>query len=170
LPSWMKKPRFSESSEEEEQETPAMARQLTNQSEANRKPSKETEGIGERREDEVSPTSVSKKKRTTQIVLHGDDSVATTSDHEPATSPMRVVFNKLRGETWRVDQEFLVSLEDSNPVREAAVDYRRQGFDFYDSQYRILSLETCLEDIAQGRIRTIFLRPRQPSGVLGKRK
>jgi hypothetical protein len=43
--------------------------------------------------------SVRKEKRATQIVLHGDDSVATTSDHEPATSPMRVVFNKLRGET-----------------------------------------------------------------------
>jgi hypothetical protein len=147
-----------------------MAGQLTNQSNANRKLSKETKGIGERREDEVSTTSVSKEKWTTQIVLHGDDSVATTSDHEPAASPMRVVFNKLRGETWKFDQEFLVSLEDPNPVREAVVGYRRRGFDFYDSQDRILSLETCLEDIAQDKIRTVFLRPRQPSGVLGKRK
>jgi hypothetical protein len=113
---------------------------------------------------------VSKEKRTTQIVLQGDDSVAITSDHEPATSPMRVVFNKLRGETWKVDQEFLVSLEDPNPVREAAVKYRRRGFEFYDSQDRILSLETCLEDIAQDKIRTIFLRPRQPPAVFGKRR
>jgi hypothetical protein len=194
----MKKPRFSESSEEEEQETPAMARQLTNQSEANREPSEETKGIGERREDEVSSTSVREGKRTTQIVLtqsssapqefagpaqrdrvkadqsqrqrYGGDSVATTSGHEPATPPMRVVFNKLHGKTWKFDQEVLVGLEDPNPVRVAAMGYRRRGFDFYDSQDRILSLETCLEDIAQDKIRTIFLRHRQPSAVLGKRK
>jgi hypothetical protein len=65
MPSWMEKPRFLESLEEEEQETLAMARQLTNQSEANRKPSKETKGSGERREDEVSSTSVRKEKRAT---------------------------------------------------------------------------------------------------------
>jgi hypothetical protein len=50
------------------------------------------------------------------------------------------------------------------------VEYQRQGFEFYDSQGRILSLETCLEDIAQDKIRTIFLRPRQPLAVLGKRR
>jgi hypothetical protein len=193
-----KKPRLLEGSEQEGQETPAMARQLTNQSKANREPSEETKGIGERREDEVSSTSVRKGKRTTQIVLtqsssapqdfagpaqrdrvkadqsqrqrYGGDSVATTSDHEPATSPMRVVFNKLHGKTLKFDQEVLVGLEDPNPVREVVVEYQRQGFEFYDSQDRILSLETCLEDIAQDKIRTIFLRPRQPPAVLGKRR
>jgi hypothetical protein len=64
-----KKQRLLESSEQEGQETPAMARQLTDQSEANREPSEETKGIGERREDEVSSTSVREGKRTTQIVL-----------------------------------------------------------------------------------------------------
>jgi hypothetical protein len=83
---------------------------------------------------------------------------------------MRVVFNKLHGKTWKFDQEVLVGLQDPNPVRVAVVEYQRQGFEFYDSQDRILSLETCLEDIAQDKIRTIFLRPRQPPAVLGKRR
>jgi hypothetical protein len=83
---------------------------------------------------------------------------------------MQVVFNKFHRKTLKFNQEVLVSLEDPNPVSIAVVEYQRQGFEFYNNQDRMLSLETYLEDIAQDKIRTIFLRPRQPPAVLRKRR
>jgi hypothetical protein len=110
------------------------------------------------------------KADQSQRQRYSGNSVATTSDHKPATSPMQVVFNKFHRKTSKFNQEVLVGLEDPNPVSIAVVEYQRQGFEFYNNQDRMLSLETYLEDIAQDKIRTIFLRPRQPPAVLRKRR
>jgi hypothetical protein len=69
----------------------------------------------------------------------------------------------LSGDTWVVDQEVFASPEDPAPVRQAAEAYLGERMRLFDSDGRLMSVETCSKDVFQDRAHAIFLRREEKS-------
>jgi hypothetical protein len=83
---------------------------------------------------------------------------AATFDQEQTASQVCVEFRIINGESSTLDKKVLASPENPEPVREAAQAYHERHMKLYDSGGRILSVETCLEDVIKDKTPTIYLR------------
>jgi hypothetical protein len=76
-----------------------------------------------------------------------------------AALPVLITFKTYNGEAWVVKQIVQTNVDDPEPVRRAAEKHQSDAMKLYDSHNRVLSIETCMEDVLQDRTKTIFLFP-----------
>jgi myosin heavy subunit len=86
-------------------------------------------------------------------------SVQRQPEASSAALPVLITFKTYNGETWVVKQIVQTNVDDPEPVRRAAERYQSDAMKLYDSHNRVLSIETCMEDVLQDRTKTIFLFP-----------
>jgi hypothetical protein len=76
-----------------------------------------------------------------------------------AASQVCIQLKMLSGDTGVVRQEVFASPDDPTPVRQAAEAYMRQSMRLFDSDDRLMTIETCLKDVLRDRAHAMFLRP-----------
>jgi hypothetical protein len=86
-------------------------------------------------------------------------SVQRQPEASSAALPVLITFKTYNGETWVVKQVVQTNVDDPEPVRRAAEKYQSDAMKLYDSHDRVLSIETCMEDVLQDRTKTIFIFP-----------
>jgi hypothetical protein len=148
-------------------------------------PSQRRTAKGIRREyREIDPGSLAKSKRITQVgglaQQQAGHSKATVLDAESSPLPVYIQFKIFKDETWVRDQAIMTNARDPEPIRTEAEKYRNKGMTLFDKEGRMLSIQTCMEDVLQDGTNTIFLcrpgenmhftysLPRQPGQIAWK--
>jgi hypothetical protein len=125
-------------------------------------PSQRRTAKGIRREyREIDPGSLAKSKRITQVggltQQQAGHSKATVLDTESSPLPVYIQFKIFKDETWVRDQAIITNARDPEPIRTEAEKYRNKGMTLFDKEGRMLSIQTCMEDVLQDGTNTIFL-------------
>jgi hypothetical protein len=152
----------------QKRKTPSIAKQWNEAStpaEASSSRSIVPEGLGQQHRALALSSPGKSGRRITQLggLTQQQTAVSDQSDQQQrggksAASPVLITFKSYTGDTWVVDQKIEISLHDPEAVRRAAEKYQSDAMKLYDSRNRVLSIETCLEDVLQDGTKTIFVR------------
>jgi hypothetical protein len=136
------------------------AQVTSSQAEADPSQSRTAKGMG-RKNRKIASSSLTKSKRITQVggpaQQHAGHSEATMLDAKSDFLPAYIQFKIFNGKTWVEDKGMMTNTKAPGPVRTEAEKYRNEGMKLYDKESRILSIETCMEDVLQDGTNTIFL-------------
>lgn len=85
--------------------------------------------------------------------------LASNSNPEVNTQKIQIHFKVKERGTWKLSHSLLVDSSDPGEVKRVALKYMRKNINIYDKNERMLSLQTCFEDVVCDGTNTIYLIP-----------